>query len=136
MRSHGQIFKVSILSSKDDMQNSSFLLFPHITDSLLGSLCGSKFNFTDHLYILFSSSPSCLSPSYPSLLSPSLLSPFPPLTLLSPLTLSLLRYGCDLAYTPMIVSDSFVQSSKARDVEFTTNEGLRSSHCRASRVEF
>jgi hypothetical protein len=34
------------------------------------------------------------------------------------------RYGCDVAYTPMIVSDSFVQSSKARDVEFTTNNGL------------
>ena len=33
------------------------------------------------------------------------------------------KYGCDLAYTPMIVSESFVQSSKARDVEFTTNNG-------------
>lgn len=33
------------------------------------------------------------------------------------------RYGCDLAYTPMIVSESFIQSSKARDVEFTTNDG-------------
>ncbi|XP_023221792.1 tRNA-dihydrouridine(20a/20b) synthase [NAD(P)+]-like isoform X3 [Centruroides sculpturatus] len=31
------------------------------------------------------------------------------------------RYNCDLAFTPMIVSRSFVQSSKARDVEFTTN---------------
>lgn len=34
------------------------------------------------------------------------------------------RYGCDLAYTPMIVSESFVLSEKARDVEFTTNEGI------------
>ena len=34
------------------------------------------------------------------------------------------KYGCDLAYTPMIVSESFVQSSKARDVEFTTNNGI------------
>lgn len=33
------------------------------------------------------------------------------------------RYGCDLAYTPMIVSESFVLSEKARDVEFTTNDG-------------
>ncbi|XP_066911737.1 tRNA-dihydrouridine(20a/20b) synthase [NAD(P)+]-like [Clytia hemisphaerica] len=30
-------------------------------------------------------------------------------------------YGCDIAYTPMIISESFVQSKKARDVEFTTN---------------
>ncbi|RMX45909.1 hypothetical protein pdam_00011025, partial [Pocillopora damicornis] len=35
------------------------------------------------------------------------------------------RYGCDLAYTPMIVSDSFVKSVKARDMEFTTNAGDR-----------
>ena len=33
------------------------------------------------------------------------------------------RYGCDLAYTPMIISESFVLSDKARDVEFTTNDG-------------
>lgn len=31
------------------------------------------------------------------------------------------RYGCDLCFTPMIVADSFVQSVKARDNEFTTN---------------
>lgn len=31
------------------------------------------------------------------------------------------RYGCDLACTPMIISDSFVQSVKARDSDFTTN---------------
>lgn len=30
------------------------------------------------------------------------------------------RYGCDLCYTPMIMADSFVQSSKARTNEFTT----------------
>ncbi|KAL9959864.1 hypothetical protein ACROYT_G033228 [Oculina patagonica] len=35
------------------------------------------------------------------------------------------RYGCDLAYTPMIISDSFVKSIKARDMEFTTNSGDR-----------
>lgn len=35
------------------------------------------------------------------------------------------RYGCDLAYTPMIISDSFVKSVKARDMEFTTNSGDR-----------
>eukprot|EP00795_Rhopilema_esculentum_P002264 gene2264-17875_t len=35
------------------------------------------------------------------------------------------RYGCDLVYTPMIVSDSFVKSVKARDSEFTTNSGDR-----------
>lgn len=35
----------------------------------------------------------------------------------------LFRYGCDLCYTPMIISDSFVKSQKARDNEFTTNSG-------------
>jgi len=34
------------------------------------------------------------------------------------------RYGCDLVYTPMIVSDSFVKSVKARDMEFSTNSGI------------
>ncbi|KYM81752.1 tRNA-dihydrouridine synthase 4-like protein [Atta colombica] len=33
------------------------------------------------------------------------------------------RYGCDICFTPMILADSFVQSSKARDNEFTTHEG-------------
>ncbi|XP_024881206.1 glutathione hydrolase 7-like [Temnothorax curvispinosus] len=32
------------------------------------------------------------------------------------------RYGCDICFTPMILADSFVQSSKARDNEFTTHE--------------
>ncbi|XP_015119487.1 tRNA-dihydrouridine(20a/20b) synthase [NAD(P)+]-like [Diachasma alloeum] len=31
------------------------------------------------------------------------------------------RYGCDVCFTPMILADSFVQSSKARDNEFSTN---------------
>lgn len=31
------------------------------------------------------------------------------------------RYGCHVACTPMIVSDSFIKSQKARDVEFTTD---------------
>ncbi|XP_073228717.1 tRNA-dihydrouridine(20a/20b) synthase [NAD(P)+]-like isoform X2 [Porites lutea] len=35
------------------------------------------------------------------------------------------KYGCDLAFTPMIISDSFVKSIKARDMEFTTNSGDR-----------
>ena len=30
------------------------------------------------------------------------------------------KYGCDMAFTPMIISDSFLQSTKARDMEFTT----------------
>ena len=34
---------------------------------------------------------------------------------------SFLIIGCDLCYTPMIMANSFVQSQKARDVEFTTN---------------
>jgi len=35
---------------------------------------------------------------------------------------SLVReYGCDLAFTPMIVSESFINSIKARDSDFTTN---------------
>lgn len=32
------------------------------------------------------------------------------------------RYNCDLCFTPMIMADSFVQSAKARDNEFTTNK--------------
>jgi len=32
------------------------------------------------------------------------------------------RYGCDICFTPMILADSFVQSSKARGNEFTTHE--------------
>lgn len=30
------------------------------------------------------------------------------------------QYGCDLAFTPMIISDSFIKSLKARDSDFTT----------------
>ncbi|VDP85203.1 unnamed protein product [Echinostoma caproni] len=37
-----------------------------------------------------------------------------------PFRLLLRQYGIDLAYTPMIMADSFVSSAKARDVEFTT----------------
>ncbi|XP_046681758.1 tRNA-dihydrouridine(20a/20b) synthase [NAD(P)+]-like isoform X1 [Homalodisca vitripennis] len=37
---------------------------------------------------------------------------------------SLVRhYNCDLCFTPMIMADSFVKSVKARDNDFTTNEG-------------
>lgn len=35
------------------------------------------------------------------------------------------QYGCDLAFTPMIIANSFVQSLKARDNEFTTCKGDR-----------
>lgn len=35
------------------------------------------------------------------------------------------KYNCDLTFTPMIVSKSFIQSSKARDVEFTINSDDR-----------
>jgi len=31
-------------------------------------------------------------------------------------------YGCDIAFSPMIMSDSFVKSQKARDNEFITND--------------
>ncbi|PIK62818.1 hypothetical protein BSL78_00269 [Apostichopus japonicus] len=33
------------------------------------------------------------------------------------------RYNCDLCFTPMIISESFVKSQKARDIEFMTNSG-------------
>lgn len=33
------------------------------------------------------------------------------------------EYGCDLAFTPMIVADAFVNSVRARDSEFTTSVG-------------
>lgn len=48
--------------------------------------------------------------------------PRPP-SLRLPFRLLVRKYGCDLACTPMIVSESFVQSAKARDVEFTTCDG-------------
>lgn len=35
------------------------------------------------------------------------------------------KYCVDIAYTPMIISDSFVKSQKARDAEFTTGPGDR-----------
>lgn len=35
------------------------------------------------------------------------------------------NYNVDIAYTPMIISDSFVKSQKARDAEFTTGKGDR-----------
>ncbi|XP_069085936.1 tRNA-dihydrouridine(20a/20b) synthase [NAD(P)+]-like isoform X2 [Pleurodeles waltl] len=35
------------------------------------------------------------------------------------------KYYCDLCYTPMIVATDFVKSVKARDSEFTTNQGDR-----------
>ncbi|KAJ8778650.1 hypothetical protein J1605_013327 [Eschrichtius robustus] len=33
------------------------------------------------------------------------------------------KYSCDLCYTPMIVAADFIRSIKARDSEFTTNQG-------------
>mmetsp|Transcript_195 Transcript_195/g.437 ORF Transcript_195/g.437 Transcript_195/m.437 type:complete len:319 (-) Transcript_195:6-962(-) len=30
-------------------------------------------------------------------------------------------WGCELVYTPMIMAESFIASSRARDIEFTTN---------------
>ncbi|KOC60979.1 tRNA-dihydrouridine(20a/20b) synthase [NAD(P)+]-like [Habropoda laboriosa] len=33
------------------------------------------------------------------------------------------QYDCDICFTPMILADSFVQSAKARDNEFSSNEG-------------
>lgn len=35
------------------------------------------------------------------------------------------KYNCDVCFTPMIMSESFVQSEEARKVEFTTNKGDR-----------
>lgn len=32
------------------------------------------------------------------------------------------KYGCDLAYTPMIYSSAFVASEKCREVEFSESE--------------
>lgn len=34
------------------------------------------------------------------------------------------KYGADLCFTPMTMTDSFCQSEKARQNEFTTSEGL------------
>ena len=39
------------------------------------------------------------------------------------------RYNCDVTCTPMIVSDSFVKSQKARDVDFTTSPGAYAAVC-------
>ncbi|ESN96557.1 hypothetical protein HELRODRAFT_107587 [Helobdella robusta] len=38
-----------------------------------------------------------------------------------PFRLLVRKYGCDLAYTPMIIADSFVKSEKARANDFVTN---------------
>ena len=35
------------------------------------------------------------------------------------------KYNCDIAYTPMIISDSFINSQQCRDVELTTNSSDR-----------
>ncbi|KAF2354080.1 tRNA-dihydrouridine synthase [Trinorchestia longiramus] len=35
------------------------------------------------------------------------------------------KYGCDLCFTPMIVSDSFIKSEKARHSDFSTSQGDR-----------
>merc|ERR1739848_63938 len=35
------------------------------------------------------------------------------------------KYNCDIAYTPMIISESFVESEKARNVDLTTKVGDR-----------
>jgi len=38
-----------------------------------------------------------------------------------PFRLLVREYGCDLTYTPMLISDSFTQSDSARDADFRTN---------------
>jgi len=35
------------------------------------------------------------------------------------------RWGCDLAFTPMIVAEDFINSKEAREIEFTTNKDDR-----------
>jgi tRNA-dihydrouridine synthase 4 len=35
------------------------------------------------------------------------------------------RYGCDLAFTPMIIAESFNRSERSRHLEFATNDGVR-----------
>ena len=44
-------------------------------------------------------------------------------------------YDCDLAFSPMILADSFYQSQKARDNEFTTNEVLTFANLGVSGVK-
>ena len=39
-----------------------------------------------------------------------------------PFRLLVREFGCDLVYTPMLISDSFIQSDSARDADFRTNE--------------
>lgn len=34
------------------------------------------------------------------------------------------KYGADLCFTPMTMTDSFCQSEKARQIEFSTSTGL------------
>ncbi|XP_054721936.1 tRNA-dihydrouridine(20a/20b) synthase [NAD(P)+]-like isoform X2 [Uloborus diversus] len=38
-----------------------------------------------------------------------------------PFRLLVRKYACDVAFTPMIISHSFIESVKARDTDFTTN---------------
>lgn len=42
-----------------------------------------------------------------------------------PFRLLVRQYGVDVAYTPMIMADSFISSARARDVEFSTCAGDR-----------
>lgn len=35
------------------------------------------------------------------------------------------KYGVDLSFTPMTMTDSFCRSEKARQIEFSTSEGSK-----------
>ena len=39
-----------------------------------------------------------------------------------PFRLLVRKYGCDLAFTPMIMAESFANSQKARENEFSTSD--------------
>lgn len=39
------------------------------------------------------------------------------------------KYGVDLCFTPMTMTDSFCQSEKARQVEFSTSQGWFDMEC-------
>lgn len=42
-----------------------------------------------------------------------------------PFRLLVRKYGCDLAFSPMIISDSFIKAPQCRDIEFSTSKADR-----------
>lgn len=42
-----------------------------------------------------------------------------------PFRLLVREYGCDLAFTPMLMSESFIKSERYREIEYSTDSGTQ-----------